>query len=93
MITYRMLYLNWHPLITVRNDEDEIIIRVLMDDKGELYPKDKPIRYDVVINGVTGPDASSLKQLLEIFERNIGLKKFLPLFRKALEELYFLEVV
>ncbi len=72
-IKYRMLYLNWHPLLTIRSEKHEIIIRVLKDDLGKLYG-DRILGYDVVIDGVTGPDADTLDELIEILRNEADLR-------------------
>lgn len=72
-IKYRMKFINWHPLITVRHRGHTLIIRYLKDDKGELYGN-RILGYDVIIDGVTGPDADTLDQLIEILRNEEDLK-------------------
>ena len=69
-LLYRMKYLNWRPLLSVNHDEHRLIIRALIDEGGKLYQRNKPLRYDVVIDGITGPDADSLSELDRIVRRD-----------------------
>lgn len=88
---YRMRYLNWHPLLKVRDGKYEIIIRVLVDEGGKLHPRNKPILYDVLIDGIVGPHAPSLIELNKIMRKEFrGI--VLRLWRRAYELLNLLLV-
>ena len=69
-LLYRLKYLNWRLLLTVKHNNHKLIIRALIDEGGKMYPKMKPIRYDDIIDGVTGPDAGSIAELDRIMRRN-----------------------
>lgn len=82
---YRMKYLNWHPLITVRDGGHELIVRALKDDKGELYG-DKILKYDIVVDGIIGVDAETLEELREKALATLDSKHY-ELFLKAYSKL------
>ena len=69
-LLYRLKYLNWRPLLSVKYSDHRLIIRGLVDEGGKMYPKMKPVRFDIVIDNVLGPDADSLQELNEIMRRN-----------------------
>ena len=69
---YRMKYLNWRELLTIDYAGHTLTVRCLIDEGGKLYPPLKPLRYDVVIDGVVGPDAGSLHELDRIMRRNFS---------------------
>lgn len=72
---YRAKYLNWHllPLPPMKYKDHVLVIRILKDDLGKLYG-DRILRYDAIIDGVTGPDAELLDRLIEILRNEADLK-------------------
>ena len=84
---YHVKYVNWHPLLTLKSKRHTVIIRVMKDDKGEYYGR-KPLHYDIIIDGVTGPDFKTIKELLEYMRGDPLLKYF---YSKARVELRWLD--
>jgi len=67
---YRMKYFNWREVLTVKFKKHQLTLRTLIDEGGSLHPIDKSLRYDVIIDGVIGPDARSILKLNEVMRRN-----------------------
>jgi len=88
---YRLKYLVWQPLLVVEGEDHKITVRAEIDAGGKIYPRGKPIQFDVVIDGVVGPNARTLEQLNKIMERNFH-GPILRLWRKAYERLYLLVI-
>ena len=85
-LLYRLKYLNWRPLLTVKDGGHQLIIRGLVDEGGKIHPKMKPIRFDIVIDNVVGPDADSLQELDRIMRGNFkGI--ILEMWKAAFEKL------
>lgn len=70
LFLYRLRNLNWRELLSVLGPKHKIILRALVDEGGKLYPRNKPVRYDVVVDGVIGPDAASLIELDRVMREN-----------------------
>ena len=64
LFKYGLKNLYWEPFITVKQGKHILIVRGLIDKEGKIYG-DKIGRWDVVVDGVIGPDDSDLKRLGE----------------------------
>ena len=86
---YHVKYVNWHPILTItkkiHREKHKIILRGLKDDKQLLYGPGY-LRYDIVIDGVVGPDASTLDELLLICRSHQLLKYFYPILKEMIRK-------
>jgi len=67
---YGLRCLFWWPILKIKTEKHVILLRRLRDEcTGKILNQ-----YDVIIDGITGPDAASLNELIKILMRNPDLK-------------------